>query len=60
MDLNYLYYRRGVECLRAGAASCEPSREAHLDLAERYGVLIHHERAGREARYRLRAGGAGG
>ncbi|HEX8643182.1 MAG TPA: hypothetical protein VF702_04630 [Allosphingosinicella sp.] len=47
MDMNDLYHRRGEERLRAGVAACEPSRSAHLDLAERYGAMIHHARAAR-------------
>jgi len=40
MDLNYLYHRRGVSLLMAAKASCEPSRNAHLDLARRYVARI--------------------
>jgi hypothetical protein len=49
MDMNYLYQRRGEERLRAVAAACEPSRAAHLDLADRYAGLIHDARAERGA-----------
>ena len=44
MDMNYLYQRRGEERLRAEVAACDPSRTAHLDLADRFGVLIRHAR----------------
>jgi hypothetical protein len=36
MDFNYLYHRQQVERMRAAAAACEPSRVAHLDLADAY------------------------
>ena len=34
MDLNYLYHRRGKSLMMAARANCEPSRAAHLALAE--------------------------
>ncbi|GAA4032804.1 hypothetical protein GCM10022281_10620 [Sphingomonas rosea] len=40
MDMNYLYWRRGVSLARAGAAACDASRTAHLDLFEAYGHRI--------------------
>ena len=36
MDLNHLFHREGVERLRAAAALCAPSRDAHLGLADLY------------------------
>ena len=36
MDLNHLFHREGVERLRAAAAVCAPSRDAHLGLADLY------------------------
>jgi len=36
MDLNHLFHREGVERLRAAAAACIPSRDAHLGLADLY------------------------
>ena len=44
MDLNYLYYRQGIERMRADAAACPPSQAAHRDLAARYGILIERIR----------------
>ena len=40
MDLNYLYHRRGKSLLMAAQASCEKSRDAHLDLARGYVARI--------------------
>jgi hypothetical protein len=40
MDLNYLYHRRGKSLLMAAQASCEQSRDAHLDLARGYVARI--------------------
>jgi hypothetical protein len=40
MDLNYLYFRRGKSLLMAARASCERSRNAHLDLARGYFARI--------------------
>jgi hypothetical protein len=34
MDLNHLIHREGVERLRAAAAGCLASRDAHLGLAD--------------------------
>ena len=48
MDLVYLYYRHGVERLRADVAACAPSRDAHRELADRYRLMIRHERSARE------------
>ncbi len=49
MDVNYLYFRRGVERLRAAAAACAPSRAAHAELADRYRGLIRDARTARQA-----------
>lgn len=40
MDINYLYWRRGVSLARARAATCQASAEAHLGLYEAYGHRI--------------------
>ena len=40
MDLNYLYHRRGKSLLMAASASCERSRNAHLELARGYVARI--------------------
>jgi hypothetical protein len=40
MDMNYLYWRRGVSLARARAATCQASAEAHLGLFEAYGHRI--------------------
>lgn len=40
MDMNYLYWRRGVSLARARAATCESSCMAHLGLYEAYGHRI--------------------
>ena len=40
MDINYLYWRRGMSLAYANAAACEPSRQAHLGLYEAYGHRI--------------------
>ena len=40
MDLNDLYHRRGKSLLMAPRASCERSRNAHLDLARGYVARI--------------------
>lgn len=40
MDLNYLYHRLGVSRLMADRAACEPSRQAHNDLARSYAARI--------------------
>ena len=40
MDLNYLYHRRGKSLLMAAQATCERSRNAHLDLARGYVAQI--------------------
>ncbi|GAA3997445.1 hypothetical protein GCM10022211_03520 [Sphingomonas humi] len=40
MDMNYLYWRRGVSLARARAATCQASAKAHLDLFEAYGQRI--------------------
>lgn len=50
MDINYLYHRRGVEGLRAESASCTPSRDAHLGLAEQFLQLIRRRRSERNRR----------
>jgi hypothetical protein len=44
MDLNYLYQRRGISLMRAASAACEPSRSAHLGLAQGYNVRIKARR----------------
>ena len=44
MDLNYLYHRQQVERMRADAAACLPSRNAHLGLARLYDSLIQRRR----------------
>ena len=49
MDLNYLYHRRGKSLQMAAQASCDASRDAHLELASGYVAQIaelrrvHHE-----------------
>ena len=40
MDLNYLYLRRGKSLLMAANATCQPSRNAHLELARGYVAQI--------------------
>lgn len=40
MDLNELYWRRGVSLVRARAAACHSSAQAHLGLFEAYGHRI--------------------
>lgn len=40
MDLNHLYWRRGVSLVRARTAACEASCMAHLALYEAYGQRI--------------------
>jgi hypothetical protein len=40
MDLNYLYHRRGKSLLMAAQASCERSRNAHMELARGYVARI--------------------
>lgn len=45
MDMNFLYHRRGEERLRAHAAACEPSRQAHLGLSDGYERRIREARA---------------
>lgn len=40
MDMNFLYWRRGVSLTRARAATCEASCMAHLGLYEAYGHRI--------------------
>ena len=40
MDVNYLYWRRGVSLARARTAACSASAQAHLDLFEAYGHRI--------------------
>ena len=48
MDMNDLYWRRGISLARANAAACEPSRNAHLGLYEAYGQrIVAKRRAGR-------------
>ena len=44
MDLNYLYHRRGISLVRAADAACEPSRSAHLGMAQAYGARIKARR----------------
>ena len=44
MDMNYLYWRRGVSLTRARAAACQSSAEAHLALFEAYGHRISARR----------------
>ena len=44
MDLNYLYHRRGRSLLMAAEASCEKSRNAHLELARGYVARIAEAR----------------
>jgi hypothetical protein len=56
MDFNYLYFRRGVEKLRADSAACPPSRAAHAELADRYGDMIEGAREDRDAAPAMRAG----
>jgi hypothetical protein len=40
MDMNYLYWRRGVSLVRARGAACQASCQAHLGLYEAYGHRI--------------------
>ena len=47
MDLNYLYHRRGKSLLMAAQASCESSRNAHLELAHAYVARIAELRRAR-------------
>jgi hypothetical protein len=54
MDFNYLYFRRGVEKLRADSAACPPSRAAHADARR---PLRRHDRR-RPRGPRRRAGDA--
>ena len=44
MDINYLYWRRGVSLARARAAACQASAQAHLDLFDAYGHRIAAKR----------------
>ena len=44
MDMNHLYWRRGVSLARARAATCQASAEAHLGLFEAYGHRISARR----------------
>ena len=41
MDLNYLLQRQQVERSRAQAATTEPARQAHEELARKYEEQIH-------------------
>jgi hypothetical protein len=45
MDMNFLYHRRGEERMRAEAAACDASREAHLSLSDGYAARIREARA---------------
>jgi hypothetical protein len=47
MDLNYLFHRQQVERSRAGAASSDEARRAHLILANRYEQQIEELSGGR-------------
>jgi hypothetical protein len=40
MDLNYLFSRHQVSLMRAEAATCSPSRLAHLGMATAYAGRI--------------------
>lgn len=40
MDLNYVYQRRGISLRNAQTASCELSRQVHLELAARDTQII--------------------
>jgi hypothetical protein len=42
--MNFLYHRRGEERLRAAAAACDASREAHLELSDGYADRIREAR----------------
>jgi len=44
MDLNYLLHRQQVELMRADAALCTASGQAHRALAGLYGSLIQRRR----------------
>jgi hypothetical protein len=44
LDLNHLLHREGVERLRAMAADCAASRDAHLGLADLYRDRIDFRR----------------
>ena len=46
MDMNDLYWRRGVSLVRARAATCQASCMAHLSLYEAYGQRIAAKRRG--------------
>ncbi|HEX8192192.1 MAG TPA: hypothetical protein VF552_04765 [Allosphingosinicella sp.] len=43
--MNFLYHRRGEERMRAAAAACDASREAHLGLSDVYAERIREARA---------------
>ena len=45
MDFNYLYHRQQVERMRADAAGCSASPQAHRALASLYGSLIARKKA---------------
>ena len=40
MDINELLYRGQVSLANAASATCEPSRLAHEDLAQRYAARL--------------------
>ena len=44
MDLNNLFHREGEERMRAAAATCVRSRDAHLGLADLYRDRIDFRR----------------
>ena len=41
MDLNYLYARHQVELMRADAAGCSSSGDAHRELASLFLAQVH-------------------
>lgn len=47
MDFNDLYGRQQVSLMRADAAACDASREAHHELARLYGARIAGKKADR-------------
>ncbi len=44
MDVNYLLHREQVELMRAQAATSEPARAAHRELAELYRARVQSHR----------------
>jgi len=46
MDINYLLHRHQVSVMRAGAATCRPSRMAHEGLASLYASAVSRLQVG--------------